>query len=110
MKIGIIGSINQFANVQRTAEQLGGRIGALLVLAELPIDLEESILASLPYLSLEEIKAVHDALEARVFGFASQSLDEQFEASLALASLRYQEKQAERVVAEAAKFLMATVD
>src|SRR3989338_4745793 len=55
-----------FEKARALAEQFGARIGILMHLAELNPETEERVLASLPYLTLKDIRRVHDSLEARI--------------------------------------------
>ena len=48
------------------AESYGALLGFLIVLAELPGKIEETLINSLPYLTEEELDSVKNALEARV--------------------------------------------
>ncbi len=74
---------DQFSKDRALAEQFGARIGVLMHLAAISPETEESVLASLPYLSLKDMRRVHDALEARIVLQSSQKafvrLDEQLQ-------------------------------
>ncbi len=76
-------SIDPFTKARALAEGFGARIGILMHLAALSPEIEESVLASLPYLSLKDMRRVHDSLEARIVLQSSQKafvrLDEQLQ-------------------------------
>lgn len=85
-------------NAQRAAEQFGARIGILTHLARLAPEIEERIFASLPFLSLKDIKRVHDALEARVTSQASRKAHARFEDDLQKIAREYQEKEEKAIL------------
>ena len=87
-----------FEKARALAEQFGARIGILMHLAELNTETEESVLASLPYLPLKDIRRVHDALEARIVLQSSQKAFARLDEQLQNIAQEYQEKEEQAVL------------
>lgn len=91
-------SNDQLAKARRAAEQFGARIGILMNLAGLSPEIEERIFASLSYLSLKDMRRVHDALETRIVMQTSRKAYARFENDFQRIVKEYQEKQEQAAV------------
>lgn len=90
--------LDPFTKARALAEEFGARIGILIHLAGLSSETEESVLASLPYLSLKDMRRVHDAMEARIVMQASQKAYTQLDQELKSIAQEYRQKTEQAVV------------